>query len=131
MWGVIDEPRTLVVSGAVTGELFTPYIDERAYAVLPKQLWQLGSSASTLFLGYRSPVDNGGVDGQCGEFKPSLTGLANYTGHVLVYRWEMLESGPVIPDMTTLIGGVAPGETKTFNGFTISVSAVSACGARL
>ncbi len=130
LWGVIDAPRTLVVNGAVSGQLYTPYMDESGFAVPPKQLWQLGGATSTTFLAYRSPIDNGGVDGQCGLNTPYVPALGNYTGRVLVYRVESAYSGSIVPDMTTLIGGVAAGQTQTFNGYAISVSAVSVCASR-
>ncbi len=125
LWGVIDDSRMLTVTNtAVSGQLYTPYIDERAYAVPPKQLWRLGSS--NIYLGYRSPVDNGGVDGQAGAFESTaIPGLANYTGRVLVYRWEHEYFQFIIPDMSALISGIAPGETKTYVGYTITVTAVS------
>jgi hypothetical protein len=125
LWGVLDDSRMQVVSNAaVSGQLYTPYINEALYAVPPKQLWRLGTS--NIYLGYRSPVDNGGVDGQAGAFDSTgIPGLANYTGRVLVYRWETDYFQFIIPDMTALISGIAPGETKTYVGYSITVTRVS------
>jgi hypothetical protein len=74
LWGVIDATRTQMVengSAPISGSLYPPYASEAAG--VPIKLWLLGGATGTIALGYRSGVDDGGIDGQVnGPWPPTL-----------------------------------------------------------